>query len=175
MAISGLDDFEDRYQHSGAHAFPEMPLFLAYGIKTVYPEFEIKDILTDKALGLYAGVEQACGEPRGESKLSPAEMLKPNWENNKFVKLYFARSSLGQKPVEGPLLVISSELDSALPIQRTAEVITRMCSQGDRVQFERYPQSDTGHVFGDSVRDQISWLQARFSGRPASSNCSEQR
>jgi hypothetical protein len=175
MAISGLDDFEDRYEHSGTHAFPEMPLFLAYGVKTVYPEFDVKDILTDKALVLYPRVEQECGDPRGDSKLPPAEMLKPAWENNKFVKLYFGRNTLGQKPAQALVLVISSELDPALPIQRTVQVITRMCRQGDRVQFERYPQSETGQVFGDSVRDQISWLQARFAGRPASSNCSQQR
>jgi hypothetical protein len=175
MAISGLDDFEDRYEHSGAHNFPEMPLFQAYGIKSVYPAFDVKDILTDRALALYSRVEQACGDPRGGSKLSLAEMLKPNWENNRFVNLYSIRNILGQKPAQGPVMVISSELDRTVPITRTAQVIARLCKQGDRVQFERYPQSDTGHVFGDSVRDQISWLQARFAGRPAASNCPEQR
>ena len=174
IAISALDDLQDRYEHSGTHPGYEMPLFLAYGIKTVYPEFEVKDILTDKALALYPQIEQACGEPGGESKLSPAEMLKPNWESNKFVRQYFSRNSPGHKPAQGPMLVISSELDPTVPIQRTAQVITRMCKQGGHVQFERYPQSETGRVFGDSVRDQISWIQARFAGRPAAGNCSEQ-
>src|SRR5271157_645643 len=83
-AISGLDDLQDRYEHSRADTFQEMPLFLAYGIKAVYPEFDVKDMLTDKALALYPRVEQACGEPGGELKLSSAEMLKPNWESNNF-------------------------------------------------------------------------------------------
>jgi hypothetical protein len=175
IAISGLNDLQDRYEHSGADTFHEMPLFLAYGIKTVYPEFDVKDMLTDKALALYPRVEQACGEPSGESKVSSAELLKPNWESNKFVKRYFSRNTPGQKPAQEPMLVISSELDPTMPIHRTAQVITRMCKQGDRVQFERYPQSETGRVFGDSVRDQIAWIQARFAGRSAASSCSEQR
>ena len=148
-----------------------MPLFLAYGIKTVYPEFDVKDILTDNALALYSRIEQACGEPSGESKLSPVKMLKPNWQSNNFVRQYFSRNTPGLKPAQGPILVISSELDPATPIQRTGEVITRMCKQGDQVQFERYPQSEAGSVFGDSVRDQISWIQARFAARPMAGNC----
>jgi hypothetical protein len=173
IAISSLEDFHARYQDSGARIFPETPLLLAYGIKTIYPDFEVKDVLTDKALAQYPRVEQACGDPSSEAKISPAEMLKPNWSSNRYVRQYFNRNTPGQKSAQGSMLVISSELDPTVPIQQTAEVISRMCKQGDRVQFERY-QSDTGGVFGDSVRDQISWIQARFAGRPAASNCSEQ-
>jgi hypothetical protein len=151
-----------------------MPLFLAYGIKTVYPEFDVKDILTEKAIALYPRVEQACGDPGAELKLSPAEMLKPGWASNKFVTQYFSRNTPGQKPAQGPIFVLSSELDPSLPIGWTAQVVARMCKLGDRVQFERYPQSDTGSIFGDSVRDQIAWMQARFAGRPVVSNCSAQ-
>lgn len=174
IAISGLDDVQEHYSPSGAHATYEMPLFLAYGIKTVYPEFDVKDILTEKAQALYPRVEQACGDPGAEAKLSPAEMLKPGWASNKFVTQYFSRNTPGQKPAQGPIFVLSSELDPSLPIGWTAQVVSRMCKLGDRVQFERYPQSDTGSIFGDSVRDQIAWMQARFAGRPAASNCSAQ-
>ncbi len=174
MAISGLDDWMARYQISSSVAY-ETPLFLAYGIKTVFPQFDFKEILTDKALAQYPRVEQGCGDPLGESKITPAESLKANWENNRFVRQYFSRSTPGQKPAQGPVVVMSSELDPSLPIRETAQVIDRMCKQGDRVEFERYPQSETGRVFGDSVRDQIAWIEARFSGRPAAGNCSGQR
>jgi hypothetical protein len=46
-----------------------------------------------------------------------------------------------------------------------------MCKQGDRVQWERYPDLDPGRVIGDSVRDQIAWIEGRFAGRPAAGNC----
>jgi hypothetical protein len=174
IAISGLDDVQEHYSPSGGHAIYEMPLFLAYGIKTIYPGFEVKEILTDGAIALYPRVEQACGDPGAELKLSPVEMLKPGWASNKFVTQYFSRNTPGQKPAQGPIFVLSSELDPSLPIGWTAQVVARMCKLGDRVQFERYPQSDTGSIFGDSVRDQIAWMQARFAGRPVVSNCSAQ-
>ena len=175
MVISGLEDFNARYENPSAPAFYETPLFLAYGIKTVYPDFDVREILTDKAFALYPRVEQGCGEPVGEAKLTPSEMLKPTWASNKFVRQYFSRNILGRQAGPGPLLVLSSELDPALPIRETAQVIGRMCKQGDQVEFERYPQTEPGRVFGDSVRDQIAWMQARFAGRPASVHCSDER
>ena len=174
IAISGLDDVQDHYRPSSGHAIHEMPLFLAYGVKTVYPEFDVKDILTDRGLALYPRVEQACGDPGAEAKLSPADLLKPGWASNQFVTQYFSRNTPGQKPAQGPIYILTSELDPSLPIGWTAQVVARMCKAGARVEFQRYPQSDTGSIFGDSVRDQIAWIQARFAGRPATSNCSEQ-
>lgn len=175
LAISSLEDPEERYRVSTPPAFYDLPLFLAFGIKSDYPEFEVKQILTEPGIALYGRVEQSCVEPMIESKRSPAEMLKPNWADNKFAKLYFSRSRLGDRPAQRPLMVIGSEVDAAAAIHATAEVMARMCKQGDRVEFERVPQSDPGSVFGDSVRDQIAWIQSRFAGRQAGNNCSQAR
>jgi hypothetical protein len=170
IVISGLNDLAARYEHPDTGAL----LFLAYGIKTAYPEFDVKDMLTDKALALYPRIGQACGAPGTETKLSASEMLKPNWENNRFVRQYLSRNCPGQRPAYGPLLVIASEADPALPISKTERVIARMCAQGDQIQFEKYADPDPGSVIGESVRDQINWIQARLAGRPAPSNCSKQ-
>lgn len=163
IAISSL---EGSYDGSGAGT-PEQPLFVAYGIKTVFPEFNERDVLTEKALALYPQLEQSCSDPSGP-KADSSELIKPNWAGNRFVKMYFDRNTLGQKPAQGPILVI----DSGLPRQHAIEVINRMCQQGDQIELERYAQSDEGAVFGDSVRDQIAWIQARFAGRPATTTCS---
>ena len=174
LAISGLDDPQTRYRSSAPPIFYDSPLFLAFGIKTDYPEFELKELLTEQGMGLYPQVEQSCADPVVESMRSPSEMLKSNWADNRFAKLYFSRSTLGEHPAKRPLMIIASELDSARPLQTTEQVIARMCKQGDRVQFERLPESSPGSVFGDSVRDQISWIESRFAGRAAENNCSGQ-
>jgi hypothetical protein len=171
VVISGLDDPQRRYQSSGARY--ETPIFLAYGIKTVYPKFDVKEILTDKGLALYADVGHSCADPSKQAKYSSAEMLRSNWASNNFIKRYFGRNTPGQKAAQRPILVISSELDSSTPINLTAQMISQMCRRGDQIQFERYPESEMSSVFGDSVGGQISWLQARFGDRPAASNCSE--
>jgi hypothetical protein len=170
IVISGLGDPQERYQPSGSGQL-ETPLFLAYGIQTVYPRFNPKDILTDKGLSLYPQVEKSCTDP---GQQSPSEILNPNWANNSFVKQYFARNVPGERHAQRPLLIISSALDFSVPINRTAQAVSGMCRRGEEIQFERYPESELNSLFGDSVADQISWLQTRFADRPAANNCSVQ-
>jgi len=167
IVISGVDDLQDRY----GHPEPASLLFLAYGVKTVYPDFEVRDVLTGKALAFYARREQSCGETP-DTTLSASEIAKPGWENNRFVKHYFNRNRAGERQASGPLLVIASASNPAMPISNVSRVIARMCAQGDRVQFENYADADPGSVIGESVRDQINWIQGRFAARPAPSNCS---
>ena len=169
ILLSGLADLQDVYEQLSSLS-SKLPLFLAYGIKTVYPQFEVNDILTDKALPLYEQIGQACSLTEGAQKTSTAAMLKPTWKSNQFVQKYFSRNRLGLKPAGAPLLVISSETDPS--ILETTKIVARLCKQGDRVQFEKYPESDPGRVIGDSVRDQIAWIQARFANGPLRTNCS---
>ena len=98
-------------------------------------------------------------------------MLKPGWESNRFVKEFFSRDTPGQKPTHGPLLVISGEADPAIPAEMTEKTVARMCKQGSRILFLKYPDLDASGVMGASVADQISWIKARFAGYVAPSNC----
>ncbi len=168
IAISRMADAKEIYTRSPQAPSSSMFAFLAYGIKTLYPQFPANDMLTEKALAVYHQIEENCGEA---AEIPPTEMLKPGWENNEFVKQYFARNALGQTPARGPILVISGDADRAVPTSLTAPVINRMCKQGDRVQWERYRDLDPARVIGDSVRDQIAWIEGRFAGRPAPANC----
>ncbi len=170
IAISGLADAKEVFVHSMQGPAGSMFTFLAYGIKTVYPQFQVTEMLTEKSLPLYQQIQQNCAET-AVAQLPPAQALKPGWENNEFVKQYFARNSLGQTQAHGAILVISAEADRTVPVAMAAPVIARMCKQGDRVQWERYPGVDPGRVIGDSARDQITWIEARFAGRPAPANC----
>jgi hypothetical protein len=172
ITLSRLADLQDIFEPLSGVSY-NLPLFLAYGVKTVYPRFEVSDILTDKALPLYQKIGQSCGQTETGPTVSAAEMLKPNWASNKFVQQYFSRNRIGFKSANSPLLVISSETDSS--INQTTNIVARLCKQGDRVQFEKYPEYDPGRVIGDSVRDQIAWIQARFANRSVPANCSAQR
>lgn len=170
IAFPRLADLRDLF--APANNFPyNLPLLLAYGIKTVYPEFEVNEILTDKALPLYQQIGQSCGEPGAQQK--PAAMLKPNWESNPFVQKYFSRNQLGLQSGEASLFVAGSADDPS--ITETRKIVGRLCRQGNRVQFQKYPESDPGRVIGDSVRDQMAWLQARFAGRQVPSDCSAEQ
>jgi hypothetical protein len=171
IAVSDVASPEEIYAHSTRAPSSLMLTSLAYGIKTVYPQFSVTDMLTEKALALYHNLEQMCSQARTLPELSPAETVKPNWENNAFVHQYFVRNHPGQTRAYGSILIISSDADQSFLATMTAPAIARMCKQGDRVQWKRYPNLDAGSVIGDSVRDQIGWIEARFAGRPSTTNC----
>ena len=164
IVLAGLAGLETVDRTAG-----DSPLLVVYGVKTVFPELELKDVLTPSGLALYQKLEQDCAEPAPQAK-SAGELLKPNWQNNRSVEQYFSRNTTGEKPAHGPFLVIASEANSRTG-SGTEQVVRRMCQQGDRVEFEKYSNPDPGNVIGESVRDQMAWIQGRFAGRPAPGNC----
>jgi pimeloyl-ACP methyl ester carboxylesterase len=171
IAISGVPSAEEIYEDSAQGSSTLMLISLAYGIKTVYPQFQESNVLTEKGLALYHNIERMCSPARMTPQLPPLEIVKPSWQNNAFVRQYFVRNKLGQIRAYGPILVMSSDADQAIPATETAQAIGRMCKQGDRVQWERYHDLDPARVIGDSVSDQIGWIEGRFAGRPSPTNC----
>jgi len=172
VALSGLIDLQDIYAHAGTVS-GSLPLLLAYGIKTVYPQFDAKEILTGKAFPLFERIGQGCSESQAAPEIPASELLKPNWQGNKLVGQYFSRNTAGQTPAYRPLLVISGDADAEATA--TKKIVTRLCRQGDQVQWEQYSDPDPGRVIGDSVGDQMAWIQARFADGPVPSNCSARR
>ncbi len=170
IAISGVGDPEEIFERLARGSAYSMLVFLARGIKTVFPEFRIEEMLTEKAIPLYQYISHAC-----EASLGPApaadEMLKPGWENNRYVKEFFARNRPGLKPAHGPLLLISGEADAGVPSALTATAVAQFCKQKDRVLFVKYPGLNASAVLGNSVSEQVSWIRARFGGLPAPGNC----
>jgi len=138
----------------------------AYGTKTVYPDFQPSEILTEKGKTLYHKIEQTCSDLGSISEPSVTESLKTSWHENKLLLQYLDRSTPAVSQTYGPVLMISSDHAPS-----TAEAISNMCRLGDQVQWLHYPDVDPGRVIGDSVRDQIAWIEARFAGRKAARTC----
>jgi hypothetical protein len=170
VAISGVAEAREIFERLAQGPAQSRLVFLAQGIKTVFPEFRVEEMLTDKAIPLYRNFSQACEVSLGP-ELAAKEMLKRGWENNRYVKEFFTRNTPGRKPIHGPLLLISGEADPEVPSALTATVVAQLCKQKDRVLFVKYPGLNASAVIGDSVSEQISWIRARFAGHPAPSNC----
>lgn len=172
ITLSHLADLREAYK-SAVQASPESLLFLAYGVQTVFPKFDVNQILTARAMPLYRQIGVECKLSDSSPTPSTAEIMKPKWESNRFVQAFFDRNRAGLKPAAGFLLVISSQGDPR--IMETEKTVSRMCGQGDRVEFEKYPSADPGTLMGDSVREQIGWIQEVFGNKAVQTNCSGQR
>ena len=171
IAISGIADLSDVFDRLSKQESPGMLSLLAYGIKSVFPDFDVRQILTEKALPTYEQVGNRCGAADKNEKFAASDVVKTGWKNNRFVRDFFERNILGRSPAYGPLLLIIDEGDFTLPPSMTMAVVARMCKQGDRVQVNRFSDPGPGQVLGGSVRDQMSWMEARFAGRPTPGNC----
>lgn len=171
IAISDLASVREVYAASTRGSSGLMLTSLAYGMKTVYPQFQETEMLTPKGLALYHEIEQDCSQARATQEVSTDQIVKPDWVGNDFVHQYFDRNDPGRTQAYGPVLVISDTAAAANLTAATAQTIRRMCKQGDRIQWEQYPVLDPGDVIGDSVRDQIGWIEGRFRGRAAPANC----
>jgi hypothetical protein len=170
IAISGVAEAQEIFERLAQGPAHRMLIFLAQGIKTVFPEFRVEEMLTNKAIPLYEHISHACEASLGP-ELAANEMVKPSWENNRYVKEFFTRNTPGRKHVDSPLLLISGEADPEVPSAFTGTVVARLCKQKVRVLFVKYPDLNASAVIGESVSEQISWIQARFADVPAPSNC----
>lgn len=142
---------------------------LAYGTKTVYPEFQIRDVFTENGLALYRAIEQTCSDLGTIQEIPVGDAMKTDWSRNKSVNAYLDRSTPGRTNAYGPILLISSA--GAHPGQAVSEAVNRMCKRGDQIQWEQYREPNPARVIGDSVRDQIGFIEGRLAGRSFTSNC----
>lgn len=170
VGISGFADPEKFFEHLAEGPDYYMLVFLTRGVEAVYPAFHSEDILTDKANGLYEYAAGACDASL--ASLPPAnEMVRPGWKNNRYVKEFFSRNTLGLKPTFGPQLLISAANAADASFALNAAQVSHFCQQKDRVLFVQYPALNPSAVLGNSVSEQVSWIKARFSGLPAPDNC----
>jgi Secretory lipase len=170
VAVSGLGRGPEFYLDSAPGASASKLLALAYGIKTVYPQFAVEEMLTEKALPFYRQIDGSCEAGSGAMRFLAAEMLQANWQQNELVRKFFSRNVLGEVSARAPILVLSGAFDSEFSKAGSA-ALARLCKQKDRVMFYSYPGLDRESVLGSSVPDQITWVQARFRGQSPPTSC----
>src|SRR4029077_5944205 len=78
VVISRLTDPQELYGTADPPTY-KLSLFLAYGIKTVYPEFDVMNMLSGEAIPLYQQVGQVCSDDEAGRRPPAAAMLKHSW------------------------------------------------------------------------------------------------
>ena len=166
VAVSGLADAREAYERMALRSAKRM--LLEIGIDR---QSALSGIPGERpASSADQRVSQICGGVTEHEFTNGA--LNPGWENNPQVVKYFDRNAPSQKPVHGPLLVISAEADSAVPAEMLQDA-AGMCEEagGSFLPKEYLGFLDVSSVMGTSTAEQISWIKARFDGYAAPSNC----
>jgi pimeloyl-ACP methyl ester carboxylesterase len=145
--------------------------YIAFSIKSVFPQFEFTEMLSREAAARIGLVEhEYCLIPTLIA-FGTKKTLAPDWVRDDYVQKYFAENRPYLQTAFGPIFVGQGLADIDVLPSITASAVSRMCKEGDIVEYKTYPHLDhDGLVFG-SFSDQIRWIQARFAGAPAESNC----
>jgi hypothetical protein len=168
VSISGTLDLKAAMDELTHGAWSDDLASFAYGIKTVYPAFRLEDMLAAKGLARYEVATPKCSSPALSPQLSATELLKADWAGTKFVQDFFRRNTLGLKPANVPVLIISAE-NSKNSVD--ARMASRMCGQKDHLDFVTYPSVDANDLIGTTIATQMAWIKARFDGRMTPDTC----
>ena len=157
-------DFEriTRTQNHGYAAF------LAYGIRATYPDFRYEDFLTPEALALMPVVNEGAWYTTLATfaqRIPVGKLLRPNWRENAHFQRLRRLSAVGEHHAYQPVLLIQGLADSTVTTTATDALYTRMRQQRTAVEYMKYPGLDHDPVVYGSFRDQLRWVQRRFTTR----------
>jgi acetyl esterase/lipase len=176
VSLSGASDLEDAIDSATAVNQPilnGLMAFIVFGVKTLYSEFDPRDILTEDALAIYnTRVEKGCSAASGAFTSVPtARMFKPGWKGNPYVKRLLERDRPGARPIYGPVFLVGGGSDVMFTESAGTRVFQRLCASGAMVRRSVYPGLGHDAVVYGSLKDQVAWIASRFAGDPAPSDC----
>lgn len=176
VALAGASDPQDSIDNALKLNLPVLNglvAFWVYGAKTVHPELNVKDVLSDRALAIYtASVEDGCSAASGAFAVMPTgEMLKNGWQENRSLKPFLERNRPGMHETFGPILLIGGGDDVLFTQAASQKVVRRICTTGGHVHRRVYPGLAHDPVVLGSLHDQMDWIAERFAGKPAPDDC----
>ncbi|MGV9817062.1 lipase family protein [Nocardia xishanensis] len=161
----------------GSHPVFGLALAAGLGLEREYPErFPLSEQLNDRGLAARDAIANSCtndiiatGAGRGAMDFAKTTSMIDNRDARAVVE----ENSLelyGGVP-RTPVFEWHSPIDGLVPVDAIVNTDRRWCSAGVQVQAEQIPVPDhlTAAVLG--VPAALSWLDARFRGEQAPSNC----
>ncbi|MEV0248335.1 lipase family protein [Nocardia sp. NPDC050712] len=161
----------------GSHPVFGLALAAGLGLEREYPtRFPLSEQLNDRGLAARAAIANSCtndiiatGAGRGAidfakttSMINDADARAVVEENS--LELYDGAPTM-------PVFEWHSPIDGLVPVDAIVNTNRHWCAAGVRVQAEQIPVPDhlTAAVLG--IPQALGWLDARFRGEPAPSNC----
>jgi dienelactone hydrolase len=149
------------------------PVYAAFGIKAVYPNFDTHSILLPAAVRAYPRLTGQECRLVGSALFEPVKLpavLDARWTAAPLVQRLITENLVGKKPIAGPMLVAGADGDDTIPAQLLASRVKELCATGAAVDYQVYP-GDHESMLVTSFSDQMSWIMDRFQERKSAGNC----
>lgn len=161
----------------GSHPVFGLALAAGLGLEREYPErFPLSDQLNDRGLAARDAIANSCtndiiaaGAGRGALDFAKSTTMI----NDSTARAVVEENSLElyDGVPKTPVFEWHSPIDGLVPVDAIVNTDKRWCGAGVKVQTEQIPVPDhlTAAVLG--IPAALGWLDARFRGEPAPSNC----
>ena len=148
------------------------PVYVAYAVKRLFPQFQVSDFLTPAAAAHYDELtKSSCFFVAYAtfSSIGPGQVFKKGWDTNPYFKQLMELNRAGTQPVRGPLFIGSGTEDDSVPANLIEAAVKQQCKAGGQFSYKAYP-GDHSSMMKSSFPDQMSWIKDRFQGKPAAAS-----
>lgn len=178
VAFAPASDMSDRIQGLTTASEPSGALVYAiYFLQSAvsnHPGIDLGRILTPQALAHLALTRQECVSPaltQGYwATAIPKDQFLPGADLSAILELA-AVNDPGTLRIEAPTMIMQGGADVTVPPRTTDAVVRKLCAKGNDVVYRIFPRAEHESVVEVGNDEAASWVRARFTGAPATSNC----
>lgn len=146
------------------------------GLMGIYPDFNPEVSLTTPGLQRLQLLREIQGVQSVQFTLWPSSdadlLVKDYWWRNDAFYAFNNVSSIGGKPIAGPLLVLQGDADTAAPIEGARSAVNQTCTlyPDSQIDFQVYTGVDHVPTMYAAQQTWLNWIEDRFAGRSASND-----
>jgi pimeloyl-ACP methyl ester carboxylesterase len=150
---------------------------MAPGIKSVFPDFDPSELLLPDGVKRLNLLKKIQGCNSAESILwgtvDRSILVKPHWEENRYMHAYNNLTSTSRKPISGPMLVIQGTDDILVNPHVTSTLVNQTCAKFPDNQITQLTIEGAAHVpiMNVAQPDVFEWIKDRFSGVEVPNGC----
>jgi alpha-beta hydrolase superfamily lysophospholipase len=154
-------------------AFAFAVLFIE-GAAAVDPNVKLDRVLAPAALALLPQTQARCsgGLYKADSigGLVPAASFRSDADLAPLMRVA-VQNDASPLHLTAPLLILQGTADTTVPRTSSDALDQAMCANGATVRYDVYQGLTHRQVVSGAAADALAWVQARFAGTPAPSNC----
>ncbi|KAL8782458.1 MAG: hypothetical protein Q9213_005352 [Squamulea squamosa] len=141
-----------------------------HGIRTIFPSFDIREILTSAGVTRLDILEKVQGCNLVAAALFTSETtptVQPNALENSYVNVFQDLVAVGGKKISGPMLVLQGTGDTSVPAGITTKYVNLTNERFPETAIDYFTYEGVEHVptLYTSQRDWLGWIDRRFSGK----------
>lgn len=178
VAFAPASNLTGRFESMTKASEPSLAVtYLIYVLQSFasnHPEIGLKLILTPEALSHLPQTRQECvSKTLSEgywARAIPKDQFLPGADLSAVLKLADANDP-GVVRIPVPTLVMQGMVDVTVDPADTDLLVRKLCNKGMEVAYRVVQGADHETVVKEGNREAQAWVQARFAGAPATSNC----